>query len=62
MDKTGLTLIIAAYILPSIVACVRRHKNESAIIVLNLFLGWTFVGWVAALVWAVSYIERPKAS
>jgi hypothetical protein len=30
----------------------RRHPNTVAIGILNLFLGWTFLGWVAALVWA----------
>ncbi|HCK4428441.1 superinfection immunity protein [Pseudomonas aeruginosa] len=42
------------YFLPAIIAENRRHHNKGAIIVLNLFLGWTFVGWVAALVWAAS--------
>jgi hypothetical protein len=30
------------------------RKNKGAIFVLNLFLGWTLIGWVVALVWAVS--------
>jgi hypothetical protein len=38
------------YFLPTIVG---RHKtNIVAIFVFNLFLGWTFLGWVLALVWA----------
>lgn len=38
------------YFIPSIVG---RHKtNARAILVLNLFLGWSFIGWVVALVWA----------
>lgn len=44
----GLGLLL--YFLPSIVG--RRKNNALAIFVLNLFLGWTFVGWVVALVWA----------
>ena len=52
----GLIFIAAAglflYFLPSIVG---RHKiNAEAIFVLNFFLGWTLIGWVAALVWAVA--------
>ena len=42
------------YFIPTIVAKVRHKENINAIFVLNLFLGWTIVGWVVALVWAVS--------
>lgn len=41
------------YFLPGIVATLRGHPNALAIWVLNVFLGWTFIGWVIALVWAV---------
>ena len=41
---------IAAYFIPTLVGAKKR--NVSAIFVLNLFLGWTVVGWVVALVWA----------
>jgi hypothetical protein len=40
------------YVVPGIVASNRKHPQASAIWVLTLFLGWTLVGWVAALVWA----------
>ncbi len=42
----GLTL----YFLPAQIA--RKKKNATAILLLNIFTGWTFIGWVAALVWA----------
>lgn len=45
-----LLVILGVYFLPTIVA--GRHRNSSAIFILNLLLGWTFVGWVIALVWA----------
>lgn len=38
------------YFLPSLMA--RNHPNSAAIFVLNLFLGWSVIGWVVALVWA----------
>lgn len=50
----GLVFLIGLYFIPTIVADTRNHKNYFAILVLNLFLGWTFLGWVIALVWAVS--------
>ena len=45
-------LIIGIYFLPTIVAAAARNHNARAIFILNLFLGWTFLGWVIALVWA----------
>jgi hypothetical protein len=39
---------------PSLVAYHRGHPNAMAIFALNLLLGWTFVGWVVALVWALT--------
>jgi hypothetical protein len=39
---------------PTCVAAHRKHNNESAILALNLFLGWTLLGWVIALVWALT--------
>jgi len=41
------------YFLPSIVALARSKRDIAAIVLLNLFLGWTIIGWVVALVWAV---------
>ena len=40
------------YFIPAYLAHKRHHENASAITVLNIFLGWTFLGWVAALVWS----------
>jgi hypothetical protein len=47
-----LGFILLVYFLPSVIASSRGHKNKPAIIVLNLLLGWTFLGWIAALIWA----------
>lgn len=41
------------YFLPSILALARHKKDTTAIVVLNFFLGWTAIGWVVALVWAL---------
>ncbi|HZP31893.1 MAG TPA: superinfection immunity protein [Candidatus Acidoferrales bacterium] len=49
----------ALYFLPTIVG---RHKqNLRAIFALNLLLGWTLVGWVVALVWALTKDQRGAA-
>ena len=46
--------MLLLYVLPSVIAEWKDRKNSGAIIALNLLLGWTFVGWVAALVWAMT--------
>ncbi len=50
-----LLLVIVAgffYFIPTIVGWNKR--NASAIFMLNLFLGWSLIGWVVALVWATT--------
>ncbi len=41
------------YFLPSIVALARSKRDTFLIFLLNLFLGWSIIGWVIALVWAL---------
>ena len=40
------------YFLPSIIAFARSKRDLLAIFLLNLFLGWSVIGWIVALVWA----------
>ena len=40
------------YFLPALVAWKKSKRNFTAIFVLNICVGWTFIGWVVALVWA----------
>jgi hypothetical protein len=47
-----LLVIIFLYFLPLITAIKRGHRNRNAIGIMNLFLGWTGLGWVGALIWA----------
>jgi len=42
------------YFIPSIYAHHAKKKNAEAITLLNLFLGWTVIGWVLALVWSAT--------
>lgn len=44
-------LAIFVYFMPTLIAFKRLHLNRVAIFVLNLLLGWTFLGWVIAFVW-----------
>lgn len=45
-------LALALYFLPTIIVIARNKKNGCSIIIINLFLGWTFLGWVITLAWA----------
>jgi hypothetical protein len=49
-----LAAVIAIYFLPTLVASARNHNNSMAIFALNILLGWTFLGWVIAIVWALA--------
>jgi len=46
----GLSFVM--YFLPSIIALARSKRDLLAIFLLNLFLGWSVIGWIVALVWA----------
>jgi ABC-type transport system involved in cytochrome c biogenesis permease component len=54
---TLLLVLIVPYFAPAIVAFVRGHQQKWAIFALDLFLGWTFLGWVGALVWSLTKVE-----
>ncbi|MGC9611218.1 MAG: superinfection immunity protein [Minisyncoccia bacterium] len=51
----GILLLIILYFLPTIIAFSRGKRNKGAILALNLFLGWTFVGWIISLVWSLTH-------
>jgi len=46
--------MLLPYFLPTIIAMVRNHSSAGGIFALNFFLGWTLIGWIASLVWALS--------
>jgi hypothetical protein len=43
----------AFYFLPAIIAALRHTHNATGILLLNIFLGWTVVGWAVALLMAL---------
>lgn len=54
MEIIGPVILFAIYLLPTIIASNRSHPNVAPIAVINIFLGWTLLGWVVALAWSVS--------
>ena len=48
----GAFIVICLYFAPFIVANDHAKRNKLYILILNLALGWTVIGWVVALIWA----------
>lgn len=46
-------IFLVVYFVPTIIGVSRKSSNLGTIIALNLLLGWTFVGWVVAMVLAL---------
>mgnify|MGYP000001648643 CR=1 FL=1 len=55
-----LLILGVVYFLPALIASNRKHPSRGGVWVLNLFLGWTVLGWIIALIWAASGESRPK--
>jgi len=47
-----LAFMFICYMIPTFVASARKHPQTVAIGALNFLAGWTFIGWVIAIVWA----------
>ena len=52
---------IGLYFLPSIIATGRHAPHWLTVFLLNLRLGWSFVGWIAAMVMACHPHHRAHA-
>jgi hypothetical protein len=63
MIASGLTILVltaiaaALYLLPVLVAWGRRVPDIGSVAVINILLGWTLVGWVAALALALRSVN-----
>jgi hypothetical protein len=50
--------MLALHFLPTIIAAVRHTHNFGWILLLNLLVSWTVVGWIFALIWAICGAPR----
>jgi hypothetical protein len=57
---------VVLYFIPSIIGYKRQIENTSLLLLANILIGWTMVGWLACLLWsclATSYeiatVETP---
>ncbi len=55
-----LVFCFALGFLPTIIAFQRGHESRISILLLNLFLGWTVVGWIVALIWCAGRTGSPS--
>lgn len=53
-----LLICVWLYLLPWAIASARQKLNVGPIALINIFFGWTVVGWIAALIWACTDRER----
>ena len=49
-------LVFALYFIPSAIAINRKSNHKDSILLFNIWLGWTIIGWVAALYWSITDI------
>lgn len=54
-------LVVFIYFLPTAAAIVGNHRAFQAIFILNLVFGWTVIGWVVALGWALRRNPAPTS-
>lgn len=46
--------VLAVYFLPTLISVYRHHHNRVPIVLVNILLGWTAIGWIAALIWSLT--------
>lgn len=51
----SVSIFCAVYLLPSIIAEKRHHKNAPVITWVNLLLGWTGLFWLFCFFWSMTY-------
>ncbi len=32
----------------------KNHSNPQGLLIINIFLGWTFIGWILCVIWATN--------
>jgi hypothetical protein len=56
LDSTATVIILMSvliiYMLPTLIAYGREHPWRRELAVINIFLGWTLIGWIVVFLWA----------
>ena len=56
-----LAIAVIVYFIPTWVASARNHHNANAVFATNLLLGWTAMGWIAALIWSLTAVKAKSS-
>lgn len=61
LPKGWIMIIISAalYVLPSLLAWKGENPRRTKIVLVNLLLGWTVIGWIAAMIMTYAYVAPP---
>jgi hypothetical protein len=67
-DQPGLSLsvilmmvfMVVMYLLPAIIGWRRGVSSRVLLLMLNVFFGWTVLGWLVFLIWAVTGATRAQ--
>lgn len=54
-------LLLGVYFLPTVVAFARGVSSAWSVAIINVFLGWTLIGWVVALAMAARSVPQQQA-
>lgn len=50
------------YLLPALIGWLRKVPDIGSVVVVNVLLGWTLIGWAAALAMALRSARPPAAA
>lgn len=57
----SLVVMFIGYFLPWIIALLRGTRSNVGIFFINLLFGWTMIGWIIALIWAIVAERKTNA-
>lgn len=47
-------VLTLGYLIPGAIATTRKHPSSVAVWCVNVLLGWSVIGWIVALIWALT--------
>lgn len=54
--------MLIIYFIPAINGYSKQHRSRALILVVNVFLGWTVLGWLIALAWSAGSARDDPAA